>query len=114
MQMKQTQPSHDADTGPAIEMQLRDNEWVVEAHWHDLWTFPAQHNAWTRFAYDVHYSQTAAHGSIQVSADLNGDGDFDDPGERSPLIHDATLATEISGSFNSSDGLAAGTRSPPT
>jgi hypothetical protein len=49
---------------------------------------------WTRFAFDVVYSQNPEIGSIQVSVDLNGDGDFEDPNEHSPKMHAPTLATE--------------------
>jgi Polysaccharide lyase len=97
MQMKQAQPSHDAGLGPAIELQVREGKWFVVNHWKTVWTFPARRGAWTRFAWDVSYSKNAGRGRIQVSADLNADGDFNDPGERSPAIHGATLATEVPG-----------------
>jgi hypothetical protein len=110
MQMKQAQPSHDAGTGPALELQVREGKWFVINHWKTAWTFPARRGVWTRFAWNVYYSKQAHRGRFQVFADLNGDGDFDDPGERSPLIHGATLATEIPG--YAGDGIAAGAGIP--
>jgi hypothetical protein len=110
MQMKQAQPSHDADTGPALELEARDGEWVVVDHWHAVWTFPARRGVWTRFAWNIVYSKSDRNGRFQVSADLNGDGDFNDPGERSPVIHGATLATEVPG--YPGDGIAAGAGIP--
>jgi hypothetical protein len=94
MQMKQAQPSNDNCCGPEIEMEARSGKWVVDDSWHELFSFPARSNVWTRFAWDVYYSQDPSKGWIQVSADLNDDGDFNDPGERSPLVHTATLRTE--------------------
>jgi hypothetical protein len=113
MQMKQTQPSNDATGGPELEMQAREGKWVVIDSWKTLWEFPAQANKWTRFAYDVYYSQDPSKGWIQVSADLNGDGDFNDPGERSPVIHTATLRTEPAPEPGTADvGLPAGAPIP--
>jgi hypothetical protein len=108
MQMKQAQPSHDDGSGVALELQVMNNQWVVANDWNTIQTFPAKANTWTRFAWDVYYSQDPSKGWLQVSADLNGDGDFNDPGERGPVIHTATLQTEISGPFNGEDGIPAG------
>ena len=108
MQMKQAQPSDDNGSGPALEMEARSSHWVVVNRWDTVWEFPARRNLWTRFAWDVYYSQDAAKGWIQVSADLNGDGDFADSGERSPTIHGATLQTEVEGSSGSAGGLNPG------
>ena len=108
MQMKQTQPSDDNCCGPELEMQAREGKWVIVDSWKTLWEFPARTNAWTRFAWDVYYSQDPSKGWIQVSADLNDDGDFNDPGERSPVIHTATLRTEPQGNV----GLPAGAPIP--
>jgi hypothetical protein len=112
MQMKQTQPSDDNCCGPEIELEAHSGQWLVIDSWHDLFNFPAQSNTWTRFAWDVFYSQDPAKGWLQVSADLNGDGDFSDPGERSPVIHTATLRTEPEGPRGASDGLPAGAPIP--
>ena len=110
MQMKQAQPSHDDGGGVAIEMEARHGRWVVEAGWKELWSFPAKAGSWTRFAWDVYYSKDPAKGWLQVSADLNGDGSFEGPGERSPVLHTATLATEVSG--YPGDGIPAGAAIP--
>jgi hypothetical protein len=108
MQMKQAQPADGGGGAPILEMEARTNQWVVVDNWNELWTFPAKLNTWTRFAWDVYYSQDPDEGWLQVSADLNGDGDFDDPGERSPVFHMATLKTEIEGPNGTRDGLAPG------
>ena len=95
LQMKQVQPYNDSGIpGPIIELQLRDNHWMLVNNWHGIWTAPAQRGAWTRFAFDVTYSPNPSIGSIKVYADLNGDGDFGDAGEQSPTIHTATMVTE--------------------
>jgi hypothetical protein len=112
MQMKQAQPSHDDGSGVALEMEVHGGQWVVANDWNTIQTFPAKAGAWTRFAFDVFYSQDPGKGWIQVSADLNGDGDFSDPGERGSVTHAATLQTEVPGSFNAADGLAAGAPIP--
>jgi hypothetical protein len=108
MQMKQAQPADGGGGAPILEMEARTNQWVVVDDWHELWTFPAKLSTWTRFAWDVYYSNDPSQGWLQVSADLNGDGDFDDPGERSPVFHMATLKTEIEGPNGTRDGLAPG------
>ncbi len=112
MQMKQTQPSDDNSGGPVLEMQAREGKWVIVDSWKTLFSFPAKSNSWTRFAWDVYYSQDASKGWIQVSADLNGDGDFEDSGERSQVVHIATLRTEPEGPHGASDGLPAGAPIP--
>jgi hypothetical protein len=108
MQMKQTQPSDGGGGGPILEMNARSNQWQIINDWKRVWTFPAQSGVWTRFVWDVTYSQDPGKGALQVSADLDGDGDLDDPGERSPRLRVATLKTEVSGPKGTSDGLAAG------
>jgi hypothetical protein len=58
----------------------------------------------------VVYSPDPAVGSVSVAADLNGDGDMGDGGERSPVIHLPTLRSEA-GAENLDpdiDGLAIG------
>ena len=97
MQMKQTQPGNGGGEAPQIEMEAREGRWVIVDNWEELWSFPASANAWTRFAWNVYYSKNSNEGWIQVSADLNGNGSFEDPGERSPVFHVATLKTEIPG-----------------
>lgn len=108
MQMKQTQPSDNGGGAPIIEMEAREGRWWIVDYWHALWSFPALRDRWTRFAWDVYYSRVPKQGWIQVSADLNGDHDFEDPGERSPVFHLRTLKTEIEGLNGDGDGIAAG------
>ena len=94
MQMKQTEPYDNQSGGPMLDMEVRDGNWVLVNSWHDLWTAPARQHTWTRFAFDVTYSQDPRVGSVKVYVDLNGDGDFGDPGEVSPTFHVATLRAE--------------------
>jgi hypothetical protein len=107
MQMKQAEPSNVGGGAPIIEMEARENRWVISDNWVELFSFPAKANQWTRFAWNVYYSKEASKGFIQVSADLNDDGDFEDPGERSPLVHVATLKTEIYEPGGTGQGLIA-------
>lgn len=97
MQMKQAQPSADDLDSVVLELQVIGGRWEVSNGPHTSWAFPAQRNVWTRFVFDVHYSDDPDRGWFQVSADLNADGDIDDAGERSPRIGGATLATEVEG-----------------
>jgi hypothetical protein len=87
-----------------------ENQWRIESINADdgYWHFPARKGVWTRFAFEVFYSADPQKGWLQVSADLNDDGDFDDPGERTPVIHNSTLKTEVPGPNGSSDGLSPG------
>jgi hypothetical protein len=105
MQMKQAEPSNVGGGAPIIEMEARENKWVISDNWVELFSFPAKANQWTRFAWNVYYSKEASKGTLQVSADLNGDGDFEDPGERSPTFHVATLKTEIYEPGGTGEGL---------
>jgi hypothetical protein len=97
MQMKQAQGYRNPDTSPIIEMQVRDGRWSVSNSWNGIWSAPAQQNTWTRFAFDVTYSQDPSIGSIKVYVDLNGDGDASDSGEQSSTMHMATLRAETAG-----------------
>ena len=101
MQMKQTQPT-DSDSSPAISLSAQGDQWrLFQTPSHDPinqtvqeWSAPAQKNVWTRFAFDVTYSQDPAIGKIKIYADLNGDGDALDAGEQSPQINNFTLMRE--------------------
>jgi hypothetical protein len=112
MQMKQAQPSDGGDGVPVLFMGAWDNQWSIDSYNGVYWKFPAQAGVWTRFAFDVNYSQDPNLGWLQVSVDLNGDGDFDDDNERSPVIHTNTLKPEIDGPNGTSDGLAPGDSIP--
>ena len=111
LQQKQAQPSNNGGNGPIIEIQANRGMWVLNNDWNELWTFPAQRGVWTRIVLDVFYSQDPAIGSIQMSVDLNADGDVDDAGERSPRFRTATLRRETAGGWEG-DGIAAGESIP--
>jgi hypothetical protein len=98
MQMKQAQPYYDSHMASMFEIQVRSGSWNVISDWSEpLWTAPARTGGWTRFGFDIVYSQNPAVGSITVYVDLNGDGDASDSGERSPTIRRPTLRMEASG-----------------
>ena len=115
MRMKQTQPSENGGGAPVISLEARDGRWKLvqsdsagySSDTHVLWSTPAETGVWTRFAFDVVYSQDPAVGSIRVSVDLNGDGDSLDSGEQSPTFHTYTLKYETATSdyFNAGDSL---------
>lgn len=98
MQMKQTQPFNNPAQLPVLELDANAGAWTVYNSGSRLWSAPATLSRWTRFAFDIVYSQDPAKGSIQIHADLNGDGDFRDAGETSRRMHVATLLAETSGS----------------
>lgn len=97
LQMKQAQPANNGGGVPILFLEAFDGTFFVDSDHGIHWEFPAEKNVWTRFMFDVTYSDDANQGSIQVAADLNEDGDFSDAGERSPRIETATLRTETAG-----------------
>jgi hypothetical protein len=113
MQMKQTQAADNGGGTPVLSLKAEDGEWLL---FHSdpgptevdepLWSTPARKGIWTRFAFDVVYSQDPSSGSVTVYADLNADGDFDDEGERSPAFETNTLKTETGGT--NEDGIEEG------
>jgi polysaccharide lyase-like protein len=117
LQMKQTWPSANSSGSPALEVGAHNGRWVLAqtlspgetSNSRELWSAPAQGNFWTRFAFDVRYSGNKK-GYIRVGADLNGDGDFADPGELSRGFHTPTLKREIPG--GEPDGLNPGQAIP--
>jgi hypothetical protein len=109
LQMKQAQPSNNGGGVPILFLEAFDGTYFVDSDHGIHWEFPAQKDVWTRFMFDVTYSDNPGEGSIQVAADLNEDGDFDDEGERSPRIETATLRTETPGP---SDSIAPGEAIP--
>jgi hypothetical protein len=119
MQMKQSQPSAGGGGTPVISLEVREGRWILlqstsagpSGDTRELWSAPAATGSWTRFAFDVTYSKDASLGSIRVVADLNGDGDGDDLGERSPVLRTYTLKYEIEGG-SATDGIAPGESIP--
>jgi hypothetical protein len=111
MQMKQTNPAANGDGSPIIELDAKGGKWRLINAWNELWSTPAEHNQWTRFAFDVRYSQDPSVGSIKIYVDLNGDGDAADAGEQSPTFHVATLKRETDGG-SPDDGIAPGESIP--
>ncbi len=97
LQMKQAQPSNNGGGVPILFMGAFEDTFFVDSENGVHWTFPAEKNVWTRFMFDVTYSQDEDRGRIQVAADIDGDGDFDDEGERSPRIEAPTLRAETAG-----------------
>jgi hypothetical protein len=113
MQMKETQPyDNSSDCCPILYFAVHNGAWRIESVHGEYATFPASSDLWTRFAFDVFYSQDPSKGWLQVSADLNSDGDFNDRGERTPVIHTPTLIAETNGPHGTSDGLAPGDSIP--
>ncbi len=119
MQMKQTQPSANGGGTPVLSLEAKGGRWRLlqstsngpSGDTRELWTAPAARGVWTRFAFDVTYSQDPARGSVQVDVDLNGDGDASDSAERSPAIGTYTLKRETEGGC-ATDGIAPGESIP--
>ncbi len=119
MQMKQAQPSANGGGTPAISLSARRGQWQLHrsssvgpsSGSEQLWSAPAETSRWTRFTFDVNYSQDASLGSIKVHVDLNGDGDSTDLGEQSPTIQTYTLKRETDGG-EADDGIAPGESIP--
>jgi hypothetical protein len=118
MQMKQTFPAANSSGTPVLELDAYDGRWVLRqslsrgpvSDSRELWSVPAQANFWTRFVFDVRYSDRKKKGYIRVGVDLNGDGDFADPSELSKGFHTYTLKVETGG--GGSDGIKAGSAIP--
>jgi hypothetical protein len=119
MQMKQTQPAANGGGTPILSLEAKDGMWQL---WqsdstgaaetsHPVWTTPASTGGWTRFAFDVTYSQHPHQGAITVYADLNGDGDAADAGETSERLETYTLKTETEGGV-AGDGIDPGEAIP--
>ena len=100
LQMKQSQPSAGGGGAPVLELQARNGRWLMLGDWHGFWSGRVRTGVWTRFAFDVSYSQDPALGSIRIYADLNGDGDALDKGEKSRVYHRATLRRETTGGWS--------------
>jgi len=94
LQMKQAQPYYDPNPASMFTLEARDGRWHVGSSWNGVWSTPATQNTWTRFAFDIVYSQDPSIGSIKTYVDLNGDGDANDANEQSPRAQLATLRAE--------------------
>ena len=96
LQMKQAQPSATVAGQPVLSMRADHDQFhlrhsvspTVDRPAGDALDNPCPEDAWTRFAFDVHYSQFPDQGSIRVYVDLNGDGDSLDASEQSPDVPD--------------------------
>jgi hypothetical protein len=118
LQMKQTQPAANGGGTPVVELQALRGRWRLSqsaasgpsSGARQIWSTRARKRRWTRFAFDVTYSNDPLLGSIKVYVDRNGDGDARDAGERSPETQTYTLKTEIPGT--SLDGIPAGQAIP--
>jgi hypothetical protein len=115
-QMKQAAPNNSTTGIPVLSFSAYNGVW---SFWHtaidaqydtELWETPARKNVWTRIRVDAYYSQHPNLGWVQYSVDSNGDGDFADPGEVSPVFHTNTLLREGPGTTD--DGLAQGDSIP--
>ena len=116
-QMKQSGGSDGSAGTPLLSFSAYNGVW---SFWHtypsnlnqdfELWWVPARKNVWTRIAVDAYYSQFVDRGWVRYYVDANGDGDFADRRERSPVFHTNTLKREIPGT--TADGLAAGDTIP--
>ena len=112
LQMKQTQPYTNPRQASIFELQVRSGRWLALSDNRTIWSAPAEAGVWTRFRFDITYSQDPSMGSVQISVDLNGDGDYDDGalGEESELLRLQTLVPETLG--GTASGLAAGESVP--
>lgn len=122
-QMKQAQPADNGGGTPALALQVYEGKWQLHQSTstgpssvtRPIWTAPATKGSWTRIAWDVTYSQDPSKGKIQMFVDLNGDGDANDGGERSPVLNTYTLKRETatnSGDGVTDDGVAEGQSIP--
>ncbi len=119
MQMKQTQPAANGGGTPVLALRAYQGRWALmqsdsvdpSATSHTVWSAPARMNAWTRFIFDVTYSQDPELGSIKLQVDLNGDGDTLDESENSPRIDTYTLKREVVGG-DEEDGIEPGESIP--
>jgi len=117
MQMKQTNPSDlmdppsDDARNPVLALEAYDGQWIFRNSRTQIWSAPAQHDTWTRFAIDATYADDPAQGRVSVYVDLDNDGFVTDAYEaQEPTVGIKTLKTEIAGTRD--DGLRAGDAIP--
>lgn len=114
IQMKQSGPAANSGGTPVLELSAYEGSWRLRqskspgaaSDSRQLWSAPASVSAWTRFSFDIRYSSKRSRGFVIVSADLNSDGDFLDPGETSPRVRTYTLKVETAGGGR--DGIRPG------
>jgi hypothetical protein len=120
MQMKQTQPADNGGGTPVLALHAYRGVWELRrstsagpsGDTQPLWSTRAATGVWTRFAFDVRYSQYGT-GSVKVHVDLNGDGDALDAGEESPSLATYTLKRETTAQQSpDNDPLVAGNSIP--
>jgi hypothetical protein len=118
LQMKQTQPAANGGGTPVVGLRAIRGRWRLSqsassgpsSGTHHIWSTRARKRRWTRFAFDITYSNDPLLGSMKVYVDKNGDGDARDAGERSPTTQTYTLKTEIPST--TPDGIPAGQAIP--
>jgi hypothetical protein len=117
LQIKQSGPSNGSGGTPILSVKAYNGQWILfhtpqgsEGPDTPIWQTTARKGIWTRLAIDALYSQDSAKGWVKLYVDANGDGDFSDSGEQSPIFHTNTLKRETAGT--TSDGLAAGDSIP--
>jgi hypothetical protein len=108
-QMKQAAPNCNRGAIPVLSFSAYNGVWRMDHTSVDnqsedfaLWTIPAQKNVWTQIRTEALYSDNPNIGWVQYSIDSNGDGDFSDPGEVSPVFHTNTLMVNNDCTFSSS------------
>lgn len=96
MQMKEAQPygaNGPVNGAPALEIAVDEGRLGLHSFWVTKWeTTPPANGVWFRMALDVTYSQDPAKGRAQLFVDNDGDGDFLDADEASPVLTMRTLA----------------------
>lgn len=118
MQMKQTAPAANSGGTPVLELDAYGGRWRLRQSLstgpaedsRELWSAPARMDTWTRFSLDIRYSPNSQTGFIVVKADINGDLDYRDPGERSRKMRTYTLKVETEG--DDGDGISQGQAIP--
>lgn len=105
MQMKQAGGAANSSGTPVLSLDAYGGHWRFRqslspreaSDSRELWSAPASTGTWTRFSFDIRYSRKPGRGFLNVSADLNADGDFADAGETSGTIRTYTLKVETRG-----------------
>jgi hypothetical protein len=106
LQMKQAGPANGSDGTPMLSLKIYGNRFRLfhtrtdsEGPDTQLWSpnpranpsATPQSGVWYRIAIDATYSTDPSIGRVRMYIDMNGDGDFADPEERSPLFSGTAL-----------------------